>query len=112
MIREFLREAFRATLSLENRGPSGHRTSLRRLSKRIDPRQVNGGVFLGLNGTVVKSHGSADATGIASAIRLASIVWRESGFNERLGSTGCILQPKWAGCRIERPQKRPTAEQT
>ena len=32
-----------------------------RLSKRIDPRRVNGGVFLGLNGTVVKSHGSADA---------------------------------------------------
>jgi glycerol-3-phosphate acyltransferase PlsX len=32
-------------------------TSLRRLSKRIDPRRVNGGVFLGLNGTVVKSHG-------------------------------------------------------
>jgi len=29
-------------------------TSLQRLRKRIDPRQVNGGVFLGLNGTVVK----------------------------------------------------------
>jgi glycerol-3-phosphate acyltransferase PlsX len=28
-------------------------------------------VFLGLNGTVVKSHGSADATGIAAAIKLA-----------------------------------------
>ena len=32
---------------------------------------MNGGVFLGLNGTVVKSHGSADATGIAAAIGLA-----------------------------------------
>jgi glycerol-3-phosphate acyltransferase PlsX len=32
---------------------------------------VNGGVFLGLNGTVVKSHGSADSTGIAAAIGLA-----------------------------------------
>jgi phosphate acyltransferase len=28
-------------------------------------------VFLGLNGTVVKSHGSADATGVAAAIGLA-----------------------------------------
>lgn len=46
-------------------------TSLRRLGKRIDPRYVNGGVFLGLNGTVVKSHGSADATGISAAIKLA-----------------------------------------
>ncbi len=46
-------------------------TSLRRLQKRIDPRRVNGGVFLGLNGTVVKSHGSADATGVAAAIGLA-----------------------------------------
>ena len=41
-------------------------TSLKRLQKRMDPRgAVNGGIFLGLNGTVVKSHGSADATGIS-----------------------------------------------
>ncbi|SEJ64899.1 phosphate:acyl-[acyl carrier protein] acyltransferase [Pseudooceanicola nitratireducens] len=46
-------------------------TSMRRLQKRIDPRRVNGGVFLGLNGTVVKSHGSADATGVAAAVKLA-----------------------------------------
>ena len=44
---------------------------LRTLRKRIDPRRVNGGVFLGLNGTIVKSHGSADATGISAAITLA-----------------------------------------
>lgn len=47
-------------------------TSLRRLKKKIDPRRVNGGVFLGLNGTVVKSHGSADATGVSAAIKLAA----------------------------------------
>ena len=46
-------------------------TSMRRLQKRIDPRRVNGGGFLGLNGTVVKSHGSADATGVAAAVKLA-----------------------------------------
>lgn len=44
---------------------------LRRLSQRIDPRRVNGGVFLGLNGTVVKSHGAADPTGVAAAVGLA-----------------------------------------
>ena len=58
-------------------------TSLRRLRKRIDPRQVNGGVFLGLNGTVVKSHGSADATGVSAAIKLAYELSR-SGFRDTL----------------------------
>jgi len=59
--------------------------SLKRLQKRIDPRQVNGGVFLGLNGTVVKSHGSADETGVAAAIGLAIRLAR-SGFVERLAA--------------------------
>ena len=45
--------------------------SLRRMQKKIDPRQVNGGVFLGLGGAVVKSHGSADATAISAAVKLA-----------------------------------------
>ncbi|HUS53640.1 MAG TPA: phosphate acyltransferase PlsX [Thermohalobaculum sp.] len=47
-------------------------TSLKRMRQRIDPRRSNGGVFLGLNGSVVKSHGSADAIGFASAIELAA----------------------------------------
>ena len=37
----------------------------------MDPRKVNGGVFLGLNGVVIKSHGGTDAEGFASAIDLA-----------------------------------------
>jgi glycerol-3-phosphate acyltransferase PlsX len=60
-------------------------TSLSRLKKRIDPRRVNGGVFLGLNGTVVKSHGSADATGISAAVKLAFQLAR-SGFGDRLAA--------------------------
>lgn len=60
-------------------------TSLRRLKKKIDPRRVNGGVFLGLNGTVVKSHGAADATGVAAAIKLACQL-AQSGFSERLAA--------------------------
>ncbi len=47
-------------------------TSLLRMRRRIDPRRVNGGVFLGLNGSVVKSHGGADAIGFTSAIELAT----------------------------------------
>jgi glycerol-3-phosphate acyltransferase PlsX len=41
------------------------------LREKLDPRKVNGGVFLGLNGIVVKSHGGADAEGVAAAIGLA-----------------------------------------
>ena len=59
--------------------------SLRRLRHRIDPRRVNGGVFLGLNGTVVKSHGSADATGVAAAIKLAFTL-AQTGFGEKLAA--------------------------
>ncbi len=84
LIRSFLGEAFRAT-PLSRLASLLAVTSLRRLSKRIDPRRVNGGVFLGLNGTVVKSHGSADATGVSSAIKLAYRL-AESRFNERLAA--------------------------
>jgi len=45
------------------------RGSFRAVRQKLDPR--TGGVFLGLNGLVVKSHGSADANGFASAIDLA-----------------------------------------
>lgn len=56
-----------------------------RLQKRMDPRRQNGGIFLGLNGTVVKSHGSADATGISAAIKLAAQLGK-SGFQDRLAA--------------------------
>ena len=46
-------------------------SALRKLNQRIDPRNVNGGIFLGLNGIVIKSHGGADEIGIAAAINLA-----------------------------------------
>ncbi len=84
LIRDLLREAFRAT-PLSRIAALLALTSLRRLSKRIDPRHVNGGVFLGLNGTVVKSHGSADATGVSAAIKLAFRL-AESDFNNRLAA--------------------------
>ena len=44
------------------------RAAFRMLSEKMDPRKSNGGVFLGLNGIVIKSHGGADAEGTASAI--------------------------------------------
>jgi len=40
------------------------------LRDKMDPRKVNGGVFLGLDGIVIKSHGGTDPTGFAAAIDL------------------------------------------
>jgi len=47
------------------------------LREKLDPRATNGGVFLGLNGIVIKSHGSTDAQGFASGIDLAINMARE-----------------------------------
>jgi len=41
------------------------------LRRKLDPRASNGGIFLGLNGVVVKSHGGTDAMGFASALDMA-----------------------------------------
>ena len=38
------------------------------LRRKIDPRRVNGGLFLGLDGIVIKSHGGTDAEGFAGAV--------------------------------------------
>ena len=45
--------------------------SLKALRRKLDPRASNGGIFLGLNGLVVKSHGGTDALGFASALDMA-----------------------------------------
>jgi phosphate acyltransferase len=42
------------------------------LKHHLDPNVHNGAVFLGLNGVVVKSHGSANATGVANAVHVAA----------------------------------------
>ncbi|PTW47049.1 phosphate acyltransferase PlsX [Rhodovulum kholense] len=84
LLGDFMREAFTAT-PLSKVAALLAYTSLRRLKKRMDPRRANGGVFLGLNGTVVKSHGSSDATGVSAAVKLAFEL-AQSGFTERLAA--------------------------
>ena len=41
---------------------------LSKFKKKLDPRKYNGAIFLGLQGPVVKSHGSTDAVGFAHSI--------------------------------------------
>ena len=44
------------------------RSAFKALAKKLDPGRANGGVFLGLNGIVIKSHGGADANGFSTAV--------------------------------------------
>lgn len=53
------------------------------LKSKMDPRRVNGGPFLGLNGIAIKSHGGTDAFGFASAVELGYQM-AESGFVAQL----------------------------
>ena len=66
-----LRAALSATIATKL-GALIASSALRSLKARLDPSTVNGGPLLGLKGTVVKSHGSADARGFANAIGVAA----------------------------------------
>lgn len=69
-IGEYLRGAIERSF-LAKIGYVFARGAFRALRHKMDPRRVNGGVFLGLDGIVVKSHGGTDALGFASAIDVA-----------------------------------------
>lgn len=69
LIAKFLKEEFSANL-LHRLAAVAAYPALKNLGKRIDPRRYNGASFLGLNGIVIKSHGSADPLGFANAIRV------------------------------------------
>ena len=84
LIKSFFKEAFKASLPARLGALFAYR-QLGILRAKTDPRRVNGGVFLGLNGTVVKSHGGADGTGIAAAIELAVELSRHD-FNHKLAA--------------------------
>ena len=59
------------------------RPAIRMALKRYDPRKLNGAIFLGLNGVVIKSHGSADAKSFANAIKVA-ITMVENKVNDKI----------------------------
>ncbi|PSJ63912.1 phosphate acyltransferase PlsX [Pseudaminobacter soli (ex Li et al. 2025)] len=68
-IGEYLRAAMSRTL-MAKIGYLFAKSAFTRLREKMDVRRANGGVFLGLNGIVVKSHGGTDAEGFAAAIEL------------------------------------------
>ena len=91
-VTDLLRRAF--TSSLRSKiGFLISRPATELLRHHLDPNNHNGAVFLGLNGLVVKSHGSATDKGVANAIRVAARMVREDiypqdhrGSRQRLGA--------------------------
>lgn len=70
-VADLIRNAF--TSSLRSKfGFLLSRPAAHLLRRTLDPNNHNGGVFLGLNGLVVKSHGGADANGVRNAISVAA----------------------------------------
>ena len=66
-VADLLRRAF--TSSIRSKlGFLISRPATELLREHLDPNNHNGAVFLGLNGIVVKSHGGASASGVATAI--------------------------------------------
>lgn len=66
----YLRNALRADL-LSRLGALIAGQAMQALKRKLDPRNINGGVFLGLNGIVIKSHGGTDEVGFKAALGLA-----------------------------------------
>jgi glycerol-3-phosphate acyltransferase PlsX len=77
--------------------------ALRKLRTRMDPGTFNGALFLGLNGLVVKSHGSANGRGYAAAIGVAEKLARSHYREEitrnisRLGQAAAVAKVGDAG---------------
>jgi glycerol-3-phosphate acyltransferase PlsX len=70
LVTHFLRSALRRSF-LGRLGGFLAAGALGTLRRKLDPRASNGGIFLGLDGVVVKSHGGTDELGFASALDMA-----------------------------------------
>ena len=72
MVARFLREEFQRNIFTKFAALVSLPV-MKNAGKRLDPRRYNGASLLGLNGIVIKSHGSADAMAFANAIRIATL---------------------------------------
>src|SRR3569623_2121465 len=70
-VADLLREAFSSSMRSKI-GFLISRPATEVLRHHLDPNNHNGAVFLGLNGLVVKRHGGANETGVATAIAVAA----------------------------------------
>ncbi len=80
--KHFLMEAFKSS-PLAMLGYLLARGAINRMKDKVDPRKYNGGMFLGVNGVCVKSHGGSDIDATENAIIVAYDLIR-NGFNKRV----------------------------
>jgi glycerol-3-phosphate acyltransferase PlsX len=76
----FVADLLRRSFSSSTRSKIGFlisRPATELLKHHLDPNNHNGAVFLGLNGIVVKSHGSASAAGVANAVNVTARLLEE-----------------------------------
>ena len=78
----YLRDTMQSSLSAKL-GYLFARKAFEGLKHKLDPRRANGGMFLGLNGLVMKSHGGTDALGFSYAIDLAAQMVR-NGLQQKI----------------------------
>jgi len=102
LITYYLRNALKRSL-LGRVGAVLASGALKTLQRKLDPRTLNGGVFLGLNGVVVKSHGSADALGFASAIDLAIDMGRSDMISRVLADRAGVSSAPGEGGPADHP---------
>lgn len=83
-VADLLRRAFASSLRSKF-GFLVSRPATELLKHHLDPNNHNGAVFLGLNGVVVKSHGSASALGVANAVAVTARLL-EHNLTERISA--------------------------
>lgn len=83
-VTDLLKDAFRSSLRSKI-GFLVSRPATELLRHHLDPNNHNGAVFLGLNGVVVKSHGSASIAGVANAVAVAARLLEEN-LTERIAA--------------------------
>ncbi|VTZ21913.1 Phosphate acyltransferase (fragment) [Methylocella tundrae] len=96
---QYLREALSGDL-LSKIGYLLARKGFAALKVKMDPRNVNGGVFLGLDGVVIKSHGHSDVFGTSVAIEIAYKIARHQllgQIREALARSHEARAPKLSG---------------
>jgi phosphate acyltransferase len=101
-IGQYLREAMNSSVGTRI-GYLFARSGFQQFRERLDPRRANGGIFLGLNGIVIKSHGGADAEGFAAAIELGYGVVRDdllAKITAALGRPSLEQQPALSGAAL------------
>jgi glycerol-3-phosphate acyltransferase PlsX len=84
-IAQYLREAMSQSI-WSKLGYLLARGAFRAVAAKTDPGKSNGGVFLGLNGIVIKSHGHTDPEGFANAVDIGYDMVRQS-LLERISRT-------------------------